>query len=101
MWHRRCSGVRPSTWRAVRDGVEWLQHEPRTYTFRFVSAQSFVAFLAEYSGPTLKAFESLDDSGEVALELELCELANSWNQLEEPGAIAIPAEYLESVGIRK
>ena len=52
----------------------------------------------ESYGPTLKAF---DDSGEIALELELCELANSWKPREEPGANAIPAEYLESVGVRK
>ena len=82
------------------DEAEWLRHEPRIFTFRFVSPEAFVAFFAEYYGPTVKAFEALDDAGQASLELELCELARSWDRLQERGAVAIPAEYLESVGIR-
>ena len=69
-----------------------------SFTFRFVSPEAFVAFFAEYYGPTVKAFEALDDAGQASLELELCELARSWDRLQERGAVAIPAEYLESCG---
>ena len=35
--------------------------DERTYTFRFTSPEEFVAFFRRWYGPTLKAFEALDD----------------------------------------
>jgi SAM-dependent methyltransferase len=78
------------------DDVEWT-HRPRTFTFRFVSAQAFVDSFASYYGPTVKAVEAAGD----ALEGDLRDLALSWNRLDGPGPIAVPATYLESVGIRR
>jgi ubiquinone/menaquinone biosynthesis C-methylase UbiE len=82
------------------DAVHWTQHRRRTYTWRFVSAEAFADFFAAYYGPTFKALEAL---GERADELrnELAELAREANRLDDGArAIAIPAEYLESVGER-
>jgi SAM-dependent methyltransferase len=78
--------------------VAWV-HQRRTFTFRFASAEAFVEAFATYYGPTLKALEAAG-SGRNSLVRDLRELARSWNRLEQPGAIAVPSAYLESVGVR-
>ena len=55
---------------------------------------------AEYYGPTLKALEAAGANRD-ALASDLHDLAAEWNTLEQPGPVAIPAEYLESVGARR
>jgi SAM-dependent methyltransferase len=81
------------------DEVEW-SHRRRPFTFRFVSAEAFVECFGTYYGPTVKAFEAAG-AGREALEHDLRELAVSWNRLEHPGPVALPAEYLESIGVRR
>jgi hypothetical protein len=44
----------------------------------------------------VKALEVAGD----ALASDLHELALTWNRFEEPGPIAVPATYLESIGLR-
>jgi SAM-dependent methyltransferase len=78
--------------------VTWA-HRRRTFTFRFASAEAFVETFATYYGPTLKALEAAGSERE-ALERDLRDLAGSWNRLEQPGPIALPSAYLESVGLR-
>jgi SAM-dependent methyltransferase len=79
--------------------VAWA-HRERTFTFRFTSAQAFVDTFAAYYGPTLKALEAAG-SNRDALASDLRELALEWNRLEGTGPIAVPATYLESVGMRR
>lgn len=70
----------------------------RTCTFRFTSAEEFVAFFRRWYGPTLKAFEALDASGQAALAQDLADLARRRNRLVgSGGAIALPSSYLETV----
>jgi hypothetical protein len=78
--------------------VDWT-HERRTFTFRFASAQAFVESFGTYYGPTVKALEAAEDRDALARDLH--ELALEWNRLEQPGPIAVPATYLESVGVRR
>jgi SAM-dependent methyltransferase len=78
--------------------VTWT-HRPRTFTFRFVSEDAFVESFARYYGPTVKALEAAG-SAHGALRQDLRDLALAWNRLEQPGPIAVPATYLESVGVR-
>jgi SAM-dependent methyltransferase len=78
--------------------VAWV-HRRRTFTFRFTSADEFVDRFASYYGPTVKALEAAGPAQDV-LARDLHELALSWNRLEQPGPIAVPATYLESVGLR-
>ncbi|HET6830943.1 MAG TPA: methyltransferase domain-containing protein [Solirubrobacterales bacterium] len=81
-------------------GVEWTAHERRIYNFRYRSAEEFVDFFITYYGPTLKAFEAAGADGD-ALRSDLERLATEWNRLDDDaGAVAIPGEYLESVGRR-
>ncbi len=74
-------------------------HTTETFTFRFTSAEAFVAYFAAHYGPTLKAIAA---AGSRAHELAaaLTELVRTWNRLERPGPVAIPATYLASVGKR-
>ena len=77
--------------------VDWT-HRLRTFTFRFTSAAEYVDRFVTYYGPTLKASEALGGK-HTALKAALHELALSWNRLPENGPIAVPATYLESVGL--
>jgi SAM-dependent methyltransferase len=77
--------------------VAWT-HTERTFTYRFATADAFVDLFATYYGPTLKALETAGSNGD-ALRSDLRELALAGNRLEQPGPIAVPATYLESVGV--
>jgi SAM-dependent methyltransferase len=78
------------------DDVRWIAHERRIHNFRFASPEAFVDFFETYYGPTLKAIGAASD-----LRQALVDLAREHNRLDpEDGAIAIPGEYLESVGVR-
>ena len=78
--------------------VAWA-HRRRTFTFRFPSADAFVESFGTYYGPTVKALEAVGASRNV-LARDLRDLALSWNRLEQSGPIAVPAAYLESVGLK-
>jgi SAM-dependent methyltransferase len=69
----------------------------RTCTWRFTSAEDFVAFFCRWYGPTLKAFETAGDDGRDALAAGLADLARRRDRNEDGGSIAIPATYLETV----
>ena len=75
--------------------VTWT-HRRRTFTFRFTSAGDFVQTFVRYYGPTLKAAEAAGPD----LLSDLEELVTRWNRLPEPGPIAVPGTYLESVGVK-
>jgi ubiquinone/menaquinone biosynthesis C-methylase UbiE len=98
------AGVRsPMLWGTVEHLAElygttviW-RHRVETFTFRFPSAEAFVAYFAEHYGPTLKALAA---AGEAAGELTdaLTRLVRSRNRLDPDGPVAVPATYLASVG---
>ena len=77
------------------EGVSW-RHRRQTFTFRFASAHAFVETFVRFYGPTLKAVEAAGP----ALEQDLHALVQAWNRLPEGGPVAVPGEYLESVGTR-
>jgi len=82
------------------DQVQWIAHERRIHNFRFVSAEAFVDFFIEFYSPTLKAHAALGERGDE-LHQALTDLAREWNRLDpSESAIALPGEYLESVGVR-
>jgi ubiquinone/menaquinone biosynthesis C-methylase UbiE len=82
------------------DEVEWITHERRAFTFRFTSPEAFVDFFATEYGPTVKAFAALGEERRRGLYSDLVSICRWSDRLGEDGAIAIPAEYLESVAIR-
>jgi ubiquinone/menaquinone biosynthesis C-methylase UbiE len=82
------------------DGISSLEVRERTYTFRFRSAEEFVAFFRTWYGPTLKAFAALEGSAREALESDLVALARSRGRVGSD-SIAIPATYTEAVAIAR
>ncbi len=83
------------------DRIASLEVEERTFTWRFKSAEELVATFRTWYGPTLKAFEALDEDGKAALEADLIVLVNRHDRLDDPNAIAVPATYLEAVAITR
>ena len=82
------------------DSICSLEVAERTFTFRFASAEDFVAFFRTWYGPTLKAFAALEGSARDALEQDLVALARRFDRLGTD-AIAIPATYTEAVAITR
>ncbi len=60
------------------------------------SPEAYVAFFRKFFGPTITAFESLDPSGQAALERDLLDEVRASN-LATDGTTFIPSEYLEVV----
>ena len=73
----------------------------RTAVFRFRSAEENVDFFRTYYGPTLRAFESLDPPRRESLRNDLLALARRYDRNGGTGPIAITADYLETVIVRR
>lgn len=82
------------------DGVASLEVAERTFTFRFRSAEEFVAFFRRWYGPTLKAFAALDDAAGDALKRDLVALVGRFDRLG-CGPVAVPSAYAEAVAIAR
>ena len=78
-----------------------VTHYRRTAVFRFRSAEENVDFFRTYYGPTLRAFESLDPDSRESLRTDLLDLARRYDRNGGTGPIAIGADYLETVIVRK
>ena len=82
------------------DEVSSILTRKRAYTWRFPNAQAMVDLFRTWYGPTVKAFATVGPEGEAALERDL--LAVVERAAHRRGdAIAIPAEYLEVVAVRR
>ncbi|WP_426592592.1 class I SAM-dependent methyltransferase [Cellulomonas sp. McL0617] len=79
------------------DSVATIASAERTCVWRFRTVDEFVGFFRRWYGPTLKAFDVLDEQGQVALAADLADLARASDRNGDGGSIAIPAAYLESV----
>jgi hypothetical protein len=82
------------------DRITGLDVTQRTFTFRFPSAEQFVAFFRIFYGPTLKAFAALNDVARDSLESDLIELAERHDRLHGD-AIALPATYAEAIAVKR
>ncbi len=82
------------------DAVSSIETRRRTFTWRFPDAAAFVDTFRTVYGPTVKAFATVGDEGAAALEQDL--LAVVARAAHPRGnAIAIPADYLEMVAVRR
>jgi SAM-dependent methyltransferase len=81
-------------------GVASLDAVERTFTFRFPTAERFVAFFRRWYGPTVHAFTALDATERNALEHDLIDLARRHDRLHGD-AVALPATYLQAVAVRR
>ncbi|MBF6596071.1 MAG: methyltransferase domain-containing protein [Thermaceae bacterium] len=82
------------------EGVSSLETQRQHFVFRYHSAQHFVEFFRTFYGPTLKAFEALDEAGQTSLAQGIEALANRFNRTSHD-TLAIDSEYLEVVAVRR
>jgi ubiquinone/menaquinone biosynthesis C-methylase UbiE len=68
----------------------------RVCTFRFASAEEYVALFRRWYGPTLKAFEALGSGEQRKLAADLAALARD-HDVHRTGDVAVPSTYLETV----
>ena len=83
----------------LRKGVRSLTLTPRTITFEYpFSATDTVNLFREWYGPTVRAFASLDDNGQRALQADLEALWIENNRATD-GTTRVESEYLEVVAV--
>jgi len=78
--------------------VTWLRVTRRTFVFRFPTPQALVDYFREHYGPTLKAFEALDEEKGRQLYADLTDLAARYSTSDS--WCRVPSTYLEAVGTR-
>jgi ubiquinone/menaquinone biosynthesis C-methylase UbiE len=93
-------GTEPHLREIFGDGISSLEVRDQTFTFRFPSAEDFVAFFRTWYGPTLKAFSALEGAARDELEADLVALARRQGRIRAD-SIAIPATYTEAVAIAR
>lgn len=71
----------------------------RHFIFRYRSAADFFETFKTYYGPTLKAWEALDDDGRASFQSQLIALAEQADR-GDGTALAVPSEYVEVVATR-
>lgn len=76
------------------DRVTGLRVTRREFVFRFASADAFADYFRTHYGPTLKAFEALDEAAGKLLRDDLVELADRYNAATD-GTVKIPSAYAE------
>jgi hypothetical protein len=67
--------------------------------WRFESPQQYLDLFRTYYGPTVKAFEALDEGGRHALADGLLEALGRFARPTN-GTLLVPAEYMEVVAVR-
>jgi SAM-dependent methyltransferase len=82
------------------DSVSSIHTRRRVFTWRFADAAALVHMFRTVYGPTVKAFATVGDDGAAALERDLVEVVQRAGH-RRGRAIAIPAEYLEVVAVRR
>jgi SAM-dependent methyltransferase len=81
--------------RELFSGAATIEHNTRTFAFRYRSPEHWVQVFRDFYGPTHTAFRALDDEGQARLESELLALLHSQSLGGE--GLVVPAEYLETV----
>jgi ubiquinone/menaquinone biosynthesis C-methylase UbiE len=83
------------------DKVSDLQMNRRKILFTFDgSPEDVVEHFRQYFGPTNKAFESLDETGQAALRKDLVDLWTEHNQATD-GTTRVESEYLEVIATKR
>jgi ubiquinone/menaquinone biosynthesis C-methylase UbiE len=68
----------------------------RQFAFRYHSPDHWLDIFATYYGPTLKAFEALDEAAGESLRNDIRQLIGRHNRATD-GTMVVPSEYLEIV----
>jgi SAM-dependent methyltransferase len=98
------AGVKPPALWGTRERLDELfqphaaaiRCTPRGFVFRYRSPEHWLDVFRTWYGPVLKAFATLDPSGQQALEDDLLALIDRFNRSGDDTMVA-PSEYLEVV----
>lgn len=82
------------------DGIAALRVTRRSCVVRYLSVQHWLEFFRTYFGPTLKAFEALDATGQENLTRDLLDVACHFNRSGDD-TMVMPSDYLEVVATRR
>ena len=80
-------------------GIGSLQTRRRSFMWRSPSARHHVEFMRGFYGPLYKAFETLDERGQKALEEDLISVVERYNRSDD-GTAVWPGDYLGVVATR-
>jgi SAM-dependent methyltransferase len=92
-------GTEPRLRELFGDAARELSITPRTYAFRYSSAEHFVDVFRRWYGPTLHAFAALDGEAQDALARDLGALFARRARRGGPGLV-VDSEYVEVVMTR-
>jgi len=73
-----------------------IQIEPRSFDFLYISPEHFLDVFRTWYGPTLKAFQALDEAGQRALAHDILDLVGRFN-LAKDGTMRVPSAYNEVI----
>jgi len=82
------------------DGITSLQTTTRTFMMRYRSVEHWLELFSTYYGPIVTALQSLDAAGKQALSQDIISLLERYNSSKD-GTLVVPAEYLESVALKR
>jgi ubiquinone/menaquinone biosynthesis C-methylase UbiE len=82
------------------DHITALQITPRSFLFRYRSAQHWLEFFRTYLGPIRTAFEALDGARQDQLARDLLDVMHRYNRSGDETLVA-PNDYLEVVAIKR
>lgn len=81
------------------DTAASIEISRRHFNFRYRSAGHFIEVFRTWYGPVHKAFLSLAPEAAKALQADIADLLDSFNEAG-PGSLVVPSEYLEIVVTR-
>jgi SAM-dependent methyltransferase len=93
-------GTEPGVHDLLGDGAASVEVRRRTFVFRYPSPAHWLDLYRAYYGPTLRAFEALDEAGRTALANDLLDVV-SWFNRSGDETLVVPAEYLQVVVTRR
>jgi hypothetical protein len=78
-----------------------VRSERRFFNFRYLSAEHFIEVFRGYYGPTHKVFAALPPARQGELHIAMIELLSRHNRARGMGKLVVPAEYLESIIVKR
>lgn len=93
-------GTREHVEELFGDEVVSVEAAKRSFVFRYESPAHFVHVFRSFYGPTFRAFETLDEPSRASLAAEMEDLLRKHDR-SRGKALAVPAEYLEVVAVRR
>jgi SAM-dependent methyltransferase len=80
-----------------KPGAARFNHTPRICLFKWRSPEENLDFFRTYYGPTLRAFERLDQGAQQQLATALLDLSRRYDRNRGRGPVSMEGQYLETI----